>query len=191
MFHLEKNSPNASLKCLSFPLRNSSKSYVRLCFTWRICVSWCNGIRRSLDVELSSQYIPQQFLCPFSNTLLIIALVPINLRPDSEIIGPTSLNAVNFITLGIPLPSEYGKVTVESFSLENGWLFEQSGLSVHFAAINGLDENEYGVTATSVLKAAECGGGCSGGAGGFCVDKDGYLVSVVPLGTAFFRKPLI
>jgi hypothetical protein len=123
--------------------------------------------------------------------LLIIALVPINLRPDSEIIGPTSLNAVNFITLGIPLPSEYGSVTVESFTLENGWLFEQSGLSVHFTTINGLDENEYGVTATNVLKAGECGGGCSAGFGGFCVDKDGYIVSVAPLGTSLFVKTLI
>lgn len=99
--------------------------------------------------------------------------------PDTEIVGPTSLNAIKFITLGVPSPSDYGDVTVESFVLENGWLFEQSGLSVHFITVDGFDANEYGVSKSSILKAGECGGGC----GGFCVDQDGYLVSVTPLGT--------
>lgn len=111
-------------------------------------------------------------------SLLTIAIVPVNLYPDTTVAGPSSLNAINFITLGIPSPSDYGDVTVESFTLENGWLYEQSGLSVQFTTIDGLDENDYGVSESSVLKAGECGGGC----GGFCVDQNGYLVSVVPLG---------
>ena len=98
---------------------------------------------------------------------------------DSDIVGPTSLNAIKFITLGIPSTSEYGDVTVESFTLENGWLFEKSGLSVHFSTVGRFNENEFGVSESSVLNAGECGGGC----GGFCVDQEGYLVSVAPLGT--------
>jgi hypothetical protein len=100
------------------------------------------------------------------------------LYPDTEIVGPTSLNAIKFITLGIPSPSYYGDVTVESFVLENGWLFEQSGLSVHFTTVDVFDANEYGVSKSSILKAGECGE-----CGGFCVDQDGYLVSVTPVGT--------
>ena len=103
---------------------------------------------------------------------------------ESDIVGPTSLNAIDFITLGIPSVSEYGDVTVESFTLENGWLFEISGLSVHFSTVEDFNENEFGVSESSVLKAGECDGGC----GGFCVDQEGYLVSVAPLG--IFSPPL-
>src|SRR5271167_3891486 len=85
--------------------------------------------------------LPTNFCNPSYFYVLIIALVPINLYPDTEIVGPTSLNAINFITLGIPSPSDYGHVTVESFILENGWLFERSGLSVHFSSADGFDEN--------------------------------------------------
>jgi hypothetical protein len=107
-------------------------------------------------------------------------LVPINLSPETEITGPTSLNAINFITLGIPYPSDFGEVTVESFSLTNGSLSEQSGLSVFFKTIGGYDE----IPQTSVLQASGCTGGCSQ----FCVDEDGYLVSVTPLGIPFPTK---
>jgi len=100
------------------------------------------------------------------------------LHPDSDVVGPTSLNAINFITLGIPSASEYGDATVESFTLENGWLFESSGLSVHFTTAGGFEKNEFGVSESSVLKAGECSRGC----GEFCVDQEGYLVSVTPLG---------
>jgi hypothetical protein len=128
---------------------------------------------------LSSQHLPRNFLYPPAIPTLIIALVPINLHPDSDIVGPTCLNAISFITLGIPSTSEHGDVSVGSFTLDNGWLFENSGLSVHFFAVDGFKENKFGVTESSVLKA----GGCDGECGKFCVDQDGYLVSVAPLGT--------
>lgn len=99
--------------------------------------------------------------------------------PDSDIIGPTSLNAINFVTLGIPSMTEYGDVAVGSFTLDNGWLFENSGLSLQFSTVDGFNDNEFGVSESSVFKAGECDSGC----GGFCVDHDGYLVSVAPLST--------
>src|SRR5271154_1088486 len=102
--------------------------------------------------------------------------MPINLSPQTEVIGPTSLDVINFLTLGIPLPSSYGPVTMESFTLTNGLLTEQSGLSIHFTAETGFNDNEYGVCKTSVLKAGDY-------SGEFCVDEDGYLVSVDPVCT--------
>jgi hypothetical protein len=118
---------------------------------------------------------------------LIVALVPVNLYPETEIAGPTSLDAINFITLGIPSSSDYGDVTVESFVLKDGRLYEQSGLSVRFVPEGGFYGNDYGVTETNVLKASECDGGCSGS---FCVDEDGYLVSTTPLSTCTIFESL-
>jgi hypothetical protein len=112
---------------------------------------------------------------------LTVALVPVNLYPETEIAGPTSLDAINFITLGLPSSSDYGDVIVESFVLKDGKLYEQSGLSVRFVHEGGLYGNDYGVTETNVLKAFECDGGCSSS---FCVDEDGYLVSTTPLSTS-------
>ena len=103
--------------------------------------------------------------------------------PETDITGPTSLDAINFITLGIPTCSDCGDVTVESFTLKDGLLYEQSGLSVRFVPEDGYYGNDHGVTETSVLKANECEGDCHGT---FCVDAEGYLVSVQPL-----RTPLI
>lgn len=97
-------------------------------------------------------------------------MVPINLSPDTDVAGPTSLDAVNFVTLGAPLPSKHGNVSVETFTLKDGWLSEQNDLSVYFTH----DDCD---TCASVLKAGECGEGC----GGFCVDQEGYLVSSAPL----------
>ena len=90
--------------------------------------------------------------------------------------GPTSLDAINFLTLGIPLPSKFGTVSVESFTLTDGLLTEQSGLLVHFTDEGGFPENEFGTCKTSVLKAGDRGGN-------FCVDQDGYLMSVDPVCT--------
>ena len=90
--------------------------------------------------------------------------------------GPTSLDAIDFLTLGLPLPSSYGPVTIESFTLRNGLLLEQSGLAVHFTTESGFSEDDDGVCKASVLKAGDYGGQ-------FCVDKDGYLVSVDPVCT--------
>jgi hypothetical protein len=115
------------------------------------------------------------------------ALVPVNLYPETEVIGPTSLDAVSFITLGIPLSSDVGSVTVESFTLVEGWLTEQSGLTVAFLTEEGFPTNAYGVSTSNVLIAADCSeeGECSPGTyGGFCVDQDGYLVSVGALSTS-------
>jgi len=99
--------------------------------------------------------------------------VPVNLYPEEDIVGPISLNAVNFITLGIPLSSKSGDVTVESFLLADGYLSEQSGLQVSFSPVS---ENELVITDSSVLKAGE-----SPEPSTFGVDLDGYLVSVTPL----------
>jgi hypothetical protein len=118
---------------------------------------------------------------------LILALVPLNLYPETDIVGPTSLDAINFITLGIPSSSDYGDVSVESFVLKDGILYEQSGLSVRFVPEEGYYGNDYGVTETSVLKASECDGGCSGT---FCVDENGYLVSTTPLSTPYYFESL-
>lgn len=52
---------------------------------------------------------------------------------------------------------------------------------VKFQDVDGFEENDYGVSSSSVLKASECEGGCSGG---FCVDKNGYLVSVKAISTS-------
>lgn len=71
-------------------------------------------------------------------------------------------------------------MSVESFTLQDGKLYEQNGLMVKFHPVEGLEENDYGVDKSSVLKANECDGGCDGG---FCVDEGGYLVSTKPLGT--------
>jgi hypothetical protein len=139
------------------------------------------------DIPCTSTCLLNSFPGEFCNPLSPgsnLALIPINLYPESEISGPTSLDAINFITLGVPLPSEFGDVCVETFSLTNGWLTEKSGLAVYFTKIDEFDGNSDGVCESSVLKAGECGGGC----GGFCVDEDGYLVSVAPLGTSQTRK---
>lgn len=88
--------------------------------------------------------------------------------------GPLSLNAIDFITLGTPSSSDFGDVKVESFTLENGWLHEQSGQMVYFPKIKSFDETGHNVAQSNALKAGECGGDC----GGFCVDQDGYLVSI-------------
>ena len=109
--------------------------------------------------------------------LIVLELVPVNLFPDTDIIGPTSLDAVNFITLGIAKPSDYGDVLLEKFTLYNGKLFETNGISVYFASVTDLDPNKYGVTDTSVMQAGDCEGGC----GDFCVDDEGYLISTKPL----------
>ena len=109
--------------------------------------------------------------------LIVLELVPVNLFPDTDIIGPTSLDAVNFITLGIAKPSDYGDVLLEKFTLYNGKLFETNGISVYFASVTDLDPNKYGVTETSVMQAGDCEGGC----GDFCVDDEGYLISTKPL----------
>ena len=106
-------------------------------------------------------------------------LVPVNLYPETDVVGPTSLNAINFITLGLPTASPFGAVTTETFSLNEGWLTEEGGLQVHFSEVDGLAGNEDGVTEGSVLKAGE--EGCFD-EGVFCVDEDGYLVSVTPVG---------
>jgi hypothetical protein len=71
-------------------------------------------------------------------------------------------------------------VSVESFTLQDGKLYEQNGLIVKFHPIAGLEENDYGVNKSSVLKAKECHGSCDGE---FCVDEGGYLVSTKPLST--------
>src|ERR1700736_2911567 len=105
---------------------------------------------------------------------LNIALVPINLYRETDIAGPTSLDAVDFITLGAPKPSVEGDVSVEAFTLLDGWLYEQSGLSVFFSKFEDFDNDE--ALETSVLRAGECGSEC----GGFCMDTEGFLVSVVP-----------
>jgi hypothetical protein len=106
------------------------------------------------------------------------------LYPDTKIVGPVSLNVVDFITLGLPLLSELGDVTIESFTLENGWLYERSGRLVYFLTADELDESEYGVTQSGALKAGDHDGEC----GEFCVDQEGYLVSVgsasTPLSTS-------
>jgi hypothetical protein len=143
-----------------------------------------------LGVSLAQEDIPCTSTCYLDSfpgefcisfiSIADLALVPINLYPESEISGPTSLDAINFITLGVPLSSEFGDVYVETFSLTNGWLTEKSGLAVYFTKIDEFAGNYDGVCESSVLKAGECGGGC----GGFCVDADGYLVSVAPLGTS-------
>ena len=151
---------------------------VSTCFACIIRFGGVNCTRCSLDINLFPQHLPRNILYSPKIPILILALVPINLYPDSDVVGPTSLNAINFITLGIPSTSEYGEVTVEAFTLENGWLFENSELSVHFTTAGGFEKNEFGVSESSVLKAGECNGGC----GEFCVDREGYLVSVTPLG---------
>jgi hypothetical protein len=137
-----------------------------------------------MHLNLSSNYIPWHFQyvppIPSFSTLLTSALVPINLISETEVVGPTTIDAVDCITLGIPCESDYGTVSVESFTLQDGKLYEQNGLIVKFQPVEGLEENEYGVDKSSVLKAKECDGGCDGG---FCVDQNGYLVSTKPLST--------
>ena len=108
--------------------------------------------------------------------------MPVNLYLDEDVVGPISLNAVNFITLGIPLSSESGDATVESFSLTDGYLSEQSGLQVSFSPVS---ENEWATTDSSVLKAGE-----SHEPSIFGVDLDGYLVSVTPLSNNPSSPPL-
>ena len=112
---------------------------------------------------------------------MFLALVPINLYEKTEIVGPSSIDAIDCITLGIPCPSDYGTVSVESFTLTDGKLYEQNGLTVKFHDVDGFDDNDYGVSSSSVLKASECDGECGAG---FCVDQGGYLVSVKPISTS-------
>src|SRR5437764_15326216 len=137
-----------------------------------------------MHLNLSSKHLPRQFQYAPSFSLipafLTLALVPINLYLETEIVGPTSIDAIDCITLGIPCDSNYGTVSVESFTLQDGKLYEQNGLIVKFHPIAGLEANDYGVNKSSVLKAKECDGGCGGE---FCVDEGGYLVSTKPLST--------
>ena len=114
---------------------------------------------------------------------MILALVPINLYDKTEVVGPASIDAIDYITLGVPYPSDQGTVSVESFTLTEGKLYEQNGMIVRFDPVDGFDKNQYGVSTSSVLNAAQCDGGCGAG---FCVDKNGYLVSVKPLSTVPF-----
>ena len=67
---------------------------------------------------------------------------------------------------------------MESFTLEDGLLFEASGLPIHFTPV---EANEFGISESSVFKAGES----LGRSGEFCVDRDGYLVSVAPLSILF------
>ena len=108
--------------------------------------------------------------------------MPVNLYLDEDVVGPISLNAVNFITLGIPLSSESGDATVESFSLTDGYLSEQSGLQVSFSPVS---ENEWATTDSSVLKAGEGPEPST-----FALDQDGYLVSVTPLSNITYPLPV-
>src|ERR1700737_5130902 len=107
---------------------------------------------------------------------LNIALVPINLYRETDIAGPTSLDAVDFITLGAPKPSVEGDVSVEAFTLLDGWLYEQSGLSVFFSKFEDFDN--YEALETRVLRAEE--GGSE--AGGVCMDPGVFSFGFVPLG---------
>jgi hypothetical protein len=157
--------------------------------SFRFVVRWCGdgGGACPIYIDLSPQHLsrilqyqtppPPQKL-PFESVGLTCAeLVPVNLYPETDVVGPTSLNAVNFITLGLPTDSEFGPVTTETFSLNDGWLSEEGGLQVHFSEVEGLAGNEDGVTQSSVLKAGECFE-----ESGFCIDGDGYLVSLTPVG---------
>jgi hypothetical protein len=128
---------------------------------------------------------PEQFCIIVPERKLTLALIPVNLYPETEIAGPASLDAIDFITLGIPACSDCGDVTVESFTLEDGLLYEQSGLSVRFVPEDGYYGNDNGVIETSVLKADGCEGDCYGT---FCVDAEGYLVSVQPLRTPYIPQ---
>ena len=111
--------------------------------------------------------------------MLIIALVPVNIFPDTDVKGPTSLNALEFITLGLPVPSECGKVTIETFVLEDGVLIERNGLKVFFTEIDGFPKNKFEATKSSALVAGKCDKGpCP--TNQFCLDKEGYLVSIAP-----------
>jgi hypothetical protein len=124
---------------------------------------------------------------PFSTVLRCNtnkALVPVNLRRDTSVVGPPSLNAINLVTLGLPKPSKFGDVTVARFTLKDGWLVEQHGLNVNFEFVDGFPANEFDVTTSNVLRATACGGEC----GGFCVDRDGFLVSVTPIRISFMGK---
>src|SRR5208282_15907 len=122
-FHvlLGTDTSNASLKTEFFPIKDClrflhyPKNHVPSYLVWYVHVSGISCIRYSLDINLSPQHLPRNFLYSPTIPTLIVALVPINLHLDSDIVGPTSLNAINFITLGIPSASEYGDVSVESF----------------------------------------------------------------------------
>jgi hypothetical protein len=107
-----------------------------------------------------------------------LEIVPVNLYPDTEVTGPTSLDAVNAITLGVPQASEYGDVIQERFTLVDGALFEANGLLVSFSPVTDLDPNKFGVTESSVLQA-----GSEDVSGSFCIDDEGYLVSSAPIST--------
>jgi len=89
------------------------------------------------------------------------------------------LNALEFITLGLPVPSECGKVTVETFELKDGVLTEHGGQTVFFTQIDKFKKNRYGATKSSALVAGKCDKECTL-KNQFCVDKEGYLVSVAP-----------
>jgi hypothetical protein len=97
------------------------------------------------------------------------------------VIGPTTLDAINFIALGTPKSSDDGDVITENFTLYDGGLYEANGLAVYFTPVTSLLPNEYGVTESSVLQAGNCEGGC----GSFCIDSEGYLVSTTALSIPF------
>ena len=111
--------------------------------------------------------------------------MPVNLHLDDDVVGPTSLNAINFVTLGIPRSTEGGDVSIESFSLTDGCLSGQSGLQISFSPVSGLQTNSWGVTDSSVLKAGEGPEPST-----FALDQDGYLVSVTPLSNITYPLPV-
>ena len=123
--------------------------------------------------------ISQAFVFSKSIFVLIIALVPVNVFPNTDVKGPTSLNALEFITLGLRVPSECGKVKVETFELTDGVLTEHDGLTVFFTEIDKFKKNKFGASKSSALVAGKCDKECTL-KNQFCVDKEGYLVSVAP-----------
>jgi hypothetical protein len=155
-----------------------------------IVLSFVGAVMAGGDIPSTSTCLldtfPESFsMSPLLQVVMRAELVPVNLYPETDVVGPTSLNAENFVTLGLPVDSEFGPVTTETFSLQDGWLSEEGGLQVYFGEVEGLAGNEDGVTQSSVLKAGECLEESS-----FCVDGDGYLVSATPVGNPPPKSPL-
>ena len=91
-------------------------------------------------------------------------MTPVNVSPDTAVIGPVTVDPTDTLTLGIPKLSDIGESNLEYFFLENGLLFEQQDYPINFKSIQklsilGIDKDPDSPSST------------------FCVDKDRFLVS--------------